>query len=202
MSPLSLGNYIYFRKLPERKVTIFNAKTLFFCISQLFLYKTHHIAFKPKINGMPSPSLLDSSKMLALLRLQYEAENWEAALNQRQTDTQEIFLRHLRRCSYREDRGRHELEIEDRRTYFNLAKHSKLFPGRNDVCDRHSCLWGYIKLEFWSSSFVRTEYFSGNLPVGSYFWHFCCINQSLLQESWESLYLPWYLGKVLNREKL
>lgn len=181
---------------------LFACQSTFSCSKYILCQSKLYIKYITWHSNLKSPSLLDSSKTLALLRLQCEAENWEAALNRKQTDTQEIFLRHLRRCSYREDRGRHELEIEDRRTYFNLAKHSKLFPGRNDVCDRHSCLWGYIKLEFWSSSFVRTEYFSGNLPVGSYFWHFCCINQSLLQESWESLYLPWYLGKVLNREKL
>lgn len=176
-------------------------------MSQLFLYKTHHIAFKPKINGMPSPSRLDSSKTLALLRLQCEAENWEAALNQRQTDTQEIFLHHLRRCSYREKRQRrHELKIEERLSiYLNIVNsfQAEMMPVTGiHVFDHIDVFWACIKLEFWSSSFVRTEYFSGNLPVGSYFWHFCCINQSLLQESWESLYLPWYLGKVLNREKL
>jgi len=92
------------------------------------------MAFNPKINGMPLPSRLDNSKMLALLRLRYEAENSVAALNQRQTDTQEIFLRHLRRCSYG-DRGEHELKIQDCRTSFNLAKHSKQFPGRNYAGD-------------------------------------------------------------------
>lgn len=107
---------------------------------------------------MPLPSRLDSSKMLALLRLQYEAENWEAALNQRQTDTQEIFRRHLRRCSYR-DRGKHELKIQDCRTSFNLAKHSKRFPGRNHACDnRRSCLW---------SQWHLPDLNSGHLPLGA-----------------------------------